>query len=146
MSKLVLLCAGLCVGVVGCSSATAASGAGRPQFIVPSTGATPFSGVVRAGNILFVAGQIGTDSAKGGIAGETASAMDKIAQLLKQAGSGLDHVAKCTVMLADMKEWAAMNEVYIKFFAPDKRPARSSFGTTGLAQGARVEIECIAVD
>ena len=43
-----------------------------------------------------------------------------------------------------MKDWAAMNEAYIKFFPPDKRPARSSFGTTGIAQGGRVEIECIA--
>jgi len=96
------------------------------------------------GNLLFVAGQIGVDSAKSGIAGETTSAMSKIGQLLQRAGSGLDHVAKCTVFLADMKDWAAMNEAYIKFFPPDKRPARSSFGTTGIAQGGRVEIECIA--
>jgi enamine deaminase RidA (YjgF/YER057c/UK114 family) len=69
--------------------------------------------------------------------------MTRIGQLLKQAGSSLDRVAKCTVMLADMKDWAAMNEAYIAFF-PGKRPARSSFGTTGLAMGGLVEIECIA--
>jgi enamine deaminase RidA (YjgF/YER057c/UK114 family) len=115
-----------------------------PEFVVPSAGNSPFSGVVRVGNLLFVAGQIGVDSAKAGVAGETASALIHIRDLLRQSGSSLDRVAKCTVMLADMKDWAAMNEAYIKFFAPNKRPARSSFGTTGLALGARLEIECIA--
>jgi enamine deaminase RidA (YjgF/YER057c/UK114 family) len=112
--------------------------------VVPSAGNSPFSGVVRVGILLFVAGQIGVDSAKAGVAGETASALIHIRDLLRQSGSSLDRVAKCTVMLADMKDWAAMNEAYIKFFAPNKRPARSSFGTTGLALGARLEIECIA--
>jgi 2-iminobutanoate/2-iminopropanoate deaminase len=71
------------------------------------------------------------------------AAMNRISQLLKQAGSSLDRVAKCTVMLADMKDWAVMNDAYVAFF-PQRRPARSSFGTTGLAQGGHVEIECIA--
>ena len=142
--------AALCIG---CSSAApsaapapvpGAKSSTMPEFLVPSSRNSPFSGVVRAGNLLFVAGQIGVDSARSGIAGETTSAMSKIGQLLQRAGSGLDHVAKCTVFLADMKDWAAMNEAYIKFFPSDKRPARSSFGTTGIAQGGRVEIECIA--
>ena len=68
--------------------------------------------------------------------------MKQIQRLLVQAGSSLD-VAKCTVMLADMREWATMNDAYNAFFPP-LRPARSSFGTTGLAVGAHVEIECMA--
>jgi reactive intermediate/imine deaminase len=98
------------------------------------------------GNVLYVSGQLGTDGsglAKGGIGPETTAAMKHISDLLKQAGSSLDRVAKCTVMLADMKDWAVMNEAYNAFF-PERRPARSSFGTTGLAQGGHVEIECIA--
>jgi hypothetical protein len=72
---------------------------------------------VRVGNLLFVAGQLGTDSARAGIAGETTSAMLKISDLLKRSGSSLERVAKCTIMLADMKEWSVMNEAYIKFFS-----------------------------
>ena len=119
----------------------------RPEFVVPNRANGPFSPVVRVGNLLFVSGQIGSDSAgglaKGGTGPETAAAMRRIGQLLVQAGSSLDRVAKCTVMLADMRDWGAMNEVYNSFF-PERRPARSSFGTTGLAVGAHVEIECIA--
>jgi reactive intermediate/imine deaminase len=111
--------------------------------VIPNRGASPFSSVVRVGNLLFVAGQLGTDSARAGVAGETTSAMLKIADLLKRSGSSLERVAKCTIMMADMKEWAAMNEAYIKFF-PERRPARSSFGATALANNGRVEIECIA--
>jgi 2-iminobutanoate/2-iminopropanoate deaminase len=119
----------------------------RPEFIVPNRGNGPFSPVVRVGNLLFVSGQIGSDSAgglaKGGTGPETTAAMRRISQLLAQAGSSLDRVAKCTVMLADMRDWTVMNEAYNSFF-PQRRPARSSFGTTGLAVGAHVEIECIA--
>jgi reactive intermediate/imine deaminase len=114
-----------------------------PEFVVANRANSPFSPVVRVGNLLFVSGQIGVDSAAGGIAGETTSTMNRISTLLKQAGSSLERVAKCTVMLADMRDWAAMNDAYNKFF-PQRRPARSSFGATGLAQSARVEIECVA--
>jgi 2-iminobutanoate/2-iminopropanoate deaminase len=114
-----------------------------PEYVIPNRGTSPFSSVVRVGNLLFVAGQLGTDSARAGIAGETTSAMLKIGDLLKRSGSSLERVAKCTIMMADMKEWAAMNEAYLKFF-PDHRPARSSFGATALANNGRVEIECIA--
>jgi 2-iminobutanoate/2-iminopropanoate deaminase len=138
------------VALFGCASANTpvATPAAPvlPDFVVPNRGNSPFSSVVRVGNLLFVAGQLGTDSAglaKGGTGPETTAAMNRISQLLKQAGSSLDRVAKCTVMLADMKDWAVMNDAYDAFF-PQRRPARSSFGTTGLAQGGHVEIECIA--
>jgi enamine deaminase RidA (YjgF/YER057c/UK114 family) len=72
--------------------------------------------------------------------------MENIRSVLVKNGSSLDKVVKCTVFMADMKEWASMNEVYVTFFDPARRPARSAFGTTGLALDARVEIECLAVD
>ncbi len=108
----------------------------------------PFSEAVRVGNLLYLAGQIGIDAAgnvvPGGITAETRQTMDNIRLTLERCGSSLDRVVKATVMLADMAEWAAMNEVYVTYF--DKHlPARSAFGTSGLALGARVEIECIAV-
>jgi reactive intermediate/imine deaminase len=144
----VAVVAALCAACSSTKSTTAPSpAAGKqpvlPEFVIPNSRTSPFSSVVRVGNLLFVAGQLGTDSAKAGIAGETTSAMSKIGALLERSGSSLARVAKCTVMLADMKDWAAMNDAYNKFF-PERRPARSSFGTTGLANNGRVEIECIA--
>jgi enamine deaminase RidA (YjgF/YER057c/UK114 family) len=69
--------------------------------------------------------------------------MENIRDVLTRSGSSLDHVVKCTAMLADMREWDAMNAVYATYF-PGHKPARSAFGATGLALGARVEIECWA--
>jgi reactive intermediate/imine deaminase len=108
----------------------------------------PFSEVVRVGNMLYLSGQLGMDDSRkivpGGIAEETRQTMENIKSALKRHGSSLDHVVKVTVMLANMDEWAEMNKVYAGFF-PKHFPARSAFGATGLALGARVEIECIAV-
>jgi reactive intermediate/imine deaminase len=80
----------------------------------------------------------------GGIAAETRQTMENIKAALGRCGSSLDHVVKATVMLADMNEWAEMNTVYVTYF-PDHLPARSAMGVNGLARGARVEIEVIAV-
>jgi enamine deaminase RidA (YjgF/YER057c/UK114 family) len=81
--------------------------------------------------------------APGGIEAETRQALENVKDVLARQGKPLDRVFKCTVMLADMSEWAAMNRAYLAFFGGHK-PARSSFGTSGLALGARVEIECVA--
>ena len=72
--------------------------------------------------------------------------MENIAAVLRRTGSSMDRVVKCTVFMADMREWAAMNEVYVTFFDPARRPARSAMGASGLALDARVEIECIAAE
>jgi enamine deaminase RidA (YjgF/YER057c/UK114 family) len=80
----------------------------------------------------------------GGIGPETRQALTNIAAALARHGSSLDQVVKCTVMLADIGEWAAMNEVYVTFFG-SHRPARSAFGASGLALGARLELECMAL-
>jgi enamine deaminase RidA (YjgF/YER057c/UK114 family) len=69
--------------------------------------------------------------------------MANIRSMLERHGSSMDRVIKCTAMLADMAEWAAMNRVYVEFF-PTNLPARSAFGASGLALGSRVEIECMA--
>jgi 2-iminobutanoate/2-iminopropanoate deaminase len=108
----------------------------------------PFSEAVRVGSMLYLSGMIGIDSSMklvpGGIAPETRQAMENMKAALERYGSSLDHVIKATVMLADMSEWSEMNEVYVTYF-PKHLPARSALGASGLAFGARVEIECIAI-
>ena len=108
----------------------------------------PFSEAVRLGNVLYLSGQMGIDQSiqlvPGGIAAETRQALENIKTTLEKYGSSLEHVIKVTVMLADMSEWAEMNKVYLGYFSKNL-PARSAFGTSGLALGGRVEIECIAV-
>ena len=109
----------------------------------------PFTPAVQTGNLIFLAGQVGTAAngqgaiVPGGIQAETKQVMDNIKEVLEKSGSDLNHVVKCSVFMADMKEWDAMNAIYATYF-PDHKPARSALGTTGLALGARVEIECIA--
>jgi reactive intermediate/imine deaminase len=108
----------------------------------------PFSSAVQVGNTLYLSGNLGNtpgtlDLAEGGIQGETRQTLENITAVLEQFGSSMDNVVKCTVFLADMAEWGAMNEVYKTFFK--NPPARSALGASGLALGARVEIECIAV-
>jgi reactive intermediate/imine deaminase len=108
----------------------------------------PFSEAVRVGNLLFLSGQLGRDASgcvvPGGIAAETRQTMENIQAALQRHGSSLDRIVKATVFMADMNEWAEMNRVYVTYF-PDHLPARSALGANGLALGARVEIECIAV-
>ena len=99
--------------------------------------------------MLYLSGQLGVDPAtgklvQGGIGEETRQAMENIKTLVEANGSSMERVVKCTVMLADIKEWGAMNAVYVTFF-PSHKPARSAFGTSGLALGGRAEIECLAV-
>jgi 2-iminobutanoate/2-iminopropanoate deaminase len=116
-------------------------------YPMPGSRPLPFSEAVRVGDMLYLSGQLGTDSTgklvAGGIGPETRQALTNIAAVLARHGSSLDRVVKCTVMLADIGEWGAMNEVYVEFF-PQHKPARSAFGTTGLALGARLELECLA--
>lgn len=108
----------------------------------------PFSDAVQMGNLLFVTGQIGnvnntTELAPGGIQAEARQAMENINNILENSGSSMDQVIKATVVLQDISEWPAFNEVYATYFPGDK-PARTAFAGTGLAFGARVEVEVIA--
>ena len=108
----------------------------------------PFSSAVQVDNTLYLSGNLGNVPGKnelvpGGIEAETRQTMENIKTVVEQFGSSMDKVVKCTVFLADMQEWPAMNAVYRSYFT--QPPARSAFGANGLALDARVEIECIAV-
>jgi 2-iminobutanoate/2-iminopropanoate deaminase len=108
----------------------------------------PFSEAVRDGATLYLSGQIGIEPGTlklvpGGLEAEARQTMQNIRTTLQTHGYSMEQLVKCTVMLADMAEWPAFNEVYKTFFK-GRFPARSAFGTTGLALGARVEVECIA--
>lgn len=132
-------------------SACGASPRADVEFLTPEgPWPYPFSPAVRVGNMLYLAGQIGSRTENGelvlvpgGIEAETRQTLENIRAILAQSGLGMERVVKCTVMMADMEEWPRMNAVYATFFSGAK-PARSAFGSTGLALGARVEIECIA--
>ena len=108
----------------------------------------PFSSAVRVGNVLYLSGQIGNtpgtrELADTGIAGQTRQTLENIKAVLAHAGSSLARVFKCTVFLSDIGDYAAMNAVYAPYFPKDP-PARSTVAGSGLALGARVEIECMA--
>ena len=110
----------------------------------------PFSDATIVNNVIYVAGQVGnlpgnTEGVPGGIKEETKQTMKNIERILLALGSSMDKVFKCTCMLSDISEWAEMSEEYKKFFAEDKRPSRSAFAGSGLALGAKIEIECWAI-
>jgi 2-iminobutanoate/2-iminopropanoate deaminase len=132
---------------LGC--AAGASAVPPAAVHAPSEGELPFSPVVRVGPMLYLSGQIGTTGmtpptlAAGGIEAETRQTMENIKGVLAKHGAAMDDIVKCTVMMADMREWPAMNGVYATYF-PKHKPARSAFGAAGLALGARVEIEGLA--
>lgn len=118
-----------------------------PAADLPASMNLPFSEAVRAGDMLYVSGTIGTDRSgklgAGGMVAEAKQAMDNIGATLKRHGASFDQVVQCVVALADIKEWAAFNEVYRHYFATHF-PSRMAFATAGLALGARVEVQCSA--
>jgi 2-iminobutanoate/2-iminopropanoate deaminase len=108
----------------------------------------PYSQAIRSGNLLFVSGQIPLDPASGtlvsgGIADQTARVLDNLGGILQAAGASFDRVVKTTVYLADMSEFAAMNEVYGRYF-PAPAPARATIQAARLPRDVRVEIDLIA--
>lgn len=120
-------------------------------FPMPSTGGAPlpFSEAVRVADTLYVSGQIGNAPGTltlvpGGIGPEARRTLDNIQSILERHDSSMQQIVKCTVFLADMKDWPAFNEVYREYFKTHF-PARSALGVNGLAFNARVEVECIAL-
>lgn len=109
----------------------------------------PYSQAVKTGNMVFVSGQIPIDPATGqfvseDVAEQTDQVFKNLRAVLEAAGSNLEKVVKTTVFLADMNDFAAMNEVYGKYFTADY-PARATVQAARLPRDARVEIECIAL-
>ena len=124
----------------------------RRQIIQPEGVARlpVFSSAVRSGDFIFLSGALGAlpgvsppRLVEGGIGAETRQTMDNIIAVLDAAGATLEDLVKCTVFLADIDDYAAMNAVYVEYF-PSDPPARSAVAGSGLALGALVEIECIA--
>ena len=115
----------------------------------PSLGDLPFSSAVVVGDVIYLSGEIGrapgsTTLVEGGVAAETRQIFENYKATLERVGAGLEDIVKCTVFLDDMTKFAEMNAVYVEFF-PGEKPARSTFGVDGLALGAALEIECLAV-
>ena len=109
----------------------------------------PYSQAVQAGNTVYVSGQLPIDPATGAfaaedIAGQTEQSLKNIGAILAEAGYGFEDAVKTTVLLADINDFAAMNEVYGRYFT-GTCPARAAFAVKDLPKGARVEIEAIAV-
>jgi len=114
----------------------------------PFAGA-PYNQAVQAGGLVFCAGQVGIDPASGklvdgGVEAQARRAMQNLAAVLEAAGSGFDRVCKTTIFVADLGDFATVNEVYGSFFSVDP-PARSTVQVAGLPAGALVEIEAIAL-
>jgi len=122
-----------------------------PQFLNSGkvvTANLPFSEAVRHGDTLYLSGQIGIvpgtlTLVPGGMAAEARQALENIRSVLEANGRTTADLVKCTVMLADIADWPAFNEVWRRFLK-SPYPARSALGANGLALGARVEIECLA--
>ena len=109
----------------------------------------PYSQAVKTNGMVFCSGQIPIDVATGefvsnNVAEQTEQVLKNLSAVLEAAGSSLNNVVKTSVFLADMNDFAAMNEIYAKYFSENK-PARATVQAAGLPRGARVEIDCIAI-
>ena len=109
----------------------------------------PYSQAVKAGNTIYVSGQLPVDPATGEFAGDDIAAQTKqsltnIKNILEKAGAGMENVVKTTVLLSDINDFVAMNEVYATFFK-EPFPARAAFQVAAIPKGAKVEIEAVAV-
>ena len=110
----------------------------------------PYSQGIRAGGVLYTAGQVGLDPAtgqlvEGDVRAQTRRALENLRSVLEAGGTSFLKVVKTTVFLANMGDFTAMNEVYAEYFAEGDPPARSTVAVAGLPRGALVEIECIAL-
>ena len=109
----------------------------------------PYSQAIKAGGLVFCSGQIPIDPQTGEfvsdvVSEQTDQVLHNLGQVLKAAGTSLDNVVKTTVFLADMNDFAEMNEVYGRFFSENK-PARATVQAARLPRDAKVEIDCIAI-
>tara|TARA_B110000967_G_C18654291_1_gene444933 strand:+ start:61 stop:510 length:450 start_codon:yes stop_codon:yes gene_type:complete len=108
----------------------------------------PFSQATIVNGIIYLSGQIGEVNnvvVNGGIGPETKQALGNLKSILEDMGHSVEDIFKCTCMLSNIKDWPEMSKAYVEFFNREKLPARSAFAGSGLALGAKVEIECLAV-
>ena len=113
----------------------------------PAWEGAPFSESAEVNGVLYLSGQIGSRADRtlpDGMEAQARQAMDNIRAAVERRGLTMDHVFKCTVMMADMRQWGDFNKIYITYFKPGRLPARSAFGANGLAMGALLEVECMA--
>lgn len=142
-----LLLAGL--SALALAACAVEQGGGRTYDRDPSLPAElPFSSAVIVGDTIYLSGEIGrapgTLDLAAGVAAQTRQIFENYRATLTRVGSSLDDIVKCTVFLDDMADYDEMNAAYAEFF-PGDRPARSTLGVDGLAMGAALEIECLAV-
>ena len=119
----------------------------RTGNIVLNGRTLPFSNAVRAGDTVYLSGQIGLKpdgTLPPDFEGQARQAMDNIAAILASVKLGWSDVTKCTVMLDNMADWPRFNPIYAGYFPDGKFPARSALGADGLALGALLEVECMA--
>ncbi len=135
------------VSLVSLVSANPAAARPGVEHVGTPVAGRPFSTAVRAGDMLYLSGQLGlTPDGKlpPTFDAQARQMMDNISDVLKGRGLGWGDVVRCTVMLSDMADWPAFNVIYSGYFAGHRFPARSASGTNGLALGAKVELECQA--
>jgi len=137
-----------CLAAVGAAPGAPAKAQAGVHFYARSDG-YPFSSAVQVDDVLYLSGQIGVAEDQksvvpGGMAAEARRMMELIGQTLNGHGLTYADLFKCTVLLADMRDWPAFNAIYADYFEPGHYPTRSAMGVNGLALDARVEMECWA--
>jgi 2-iminobutanoate/2-iminopropanoate deaminase len=109
----------------------------------------PYSHAVRAGDFLFVCGQLAEDPAtgevfRGSLAEQTTRVMENLKLILEHAGTGFDRVVMARLFLTDLRDYDAVNQVYMSYFKDNARPSRTTVGVIGLADQGDIEIDLIA--
>lgn len=143
LSRYCLRSAGLLALSLMANAATAAD----LQYFSPAGSKAPYSAAVRAGDTVYVSGQLGL-GADGKLPedfdSQARNVMANVAKTLQGAGRSMDDVARCTVMITDMAHWSAFNAIYVSAFKPDRLPARSAMAVSALPMQALLEVDCIA--
>lgn len=117
------------------------------EYFSPPSSKAPYSAAVRAGDTVYVSGQLGVD-AEGKLPedfdAQARNTLANVAKALQRAGRSMDDVARCTVMITDMANWSAFNAIYSGAFKPDRLPARSAMAVSALPMKALLEVDCTA--
>lgn len=146
-----LVACGIAGILVGLTAGASAQGPSKRALMGAVKPIGPYTPGVLVGNVLYLSGQIGLSPTTGalvdgGVRAEARQALDNLGAVLKEAGLGFEHVVKTTIYVADINDFATVNEVYAGYFTTGSiTPARSTVGVAALPRGARVEIEFTAV-